>query len=181
MLTLTLQMECSIMFNTGRGRVAKPSKVRRRLGYTPEVCPVRQAEDEVNRMSSHLVDAMGIPGTPSHLPAAAIPCSGIDPDLTTYYRVDHPWALWEADADDFDTAMDNLRTRLPGMGWRITKDGPMNSRARNPEIMAVHTASGRHVAIEALKTRSGNLKPQIDVTLVSPCYQAPEGTDLSRA
>ncbi|MFE0766154.1 hypothetical protein [Streptomyces smyrnaeus] len=77
--------------------------------------------------------------------------------------------------------MDNLRTRLPGMGWRITKDGPMNSRARNPEIKAVHTTSRHHVAIRALKTRSGDLKPQMDVTLVSPCYQAPEGTDLSRA
>lgn len=172
---------CSSMFNTGRGRVAKPWKVRWRLGYTPEVRAVRQAEDEVNRMSSHLVDAMGIHGTPSHIPAAAIPCSGIDPDFTTYYRVDHPCALWEAGADGFDTAMDNLRTRLPGMGWRITKDGPMNSRARNPEIKAVHTTARHHMAIRALKTRSGNLKPQIDVTLVSPCYQAPEGTDLSRA
>ncbi|UNZ15729.1 hypothetical protein [Streptomyces sp. 891-h] len=57
----------------------------------------------------------------------------------------------------------------------------MNSSARNPEIKAVHTTSGHHVAIEALKTRSGNLKPQISVTLVSPCYQAPEGTGLPRA
>ncbi|WP_326808066.1 hypothetical protein OHB04_21735 [Streptomyces sp. NBC_01775] len=162
-------------------RVAKPSKVRRILGYTPEVREVSQAEDEVNRMSSRLVDAMGIPGTPSHIPAAAGPCDAIDPDFTTYYRVDHPWALWRADADDFDTAMENLRSRLPEMGWRITKDGPMNSMARNPEIMAVHTTSGNRVAIRALKTRSGDLKPQIDVTLVSPCYQAPEGTDLSRA
>ncbi|MGP3974415.1 hypothetical protein ACTWQF_10485 [Streptomyces sp. 8N114] len=87
------------MFNTGPGRVAKPSKVRKILGYTPEVRAGRQAEDEVNRMSSRLVDAMGIHGTPSHIPAAAGPCDAIDPDFTTYYIVDHPWALWEADAD----------------------------------------------------------------------------------
>ncbi|WP_326689373.1 hypothetical protein OIE63_20900 [Streptomyces sp. NBC_01795] len=181
LLTLIPLRGCSTMKNTGPGRVAKPSKVRKMLGYTPEVRKVSQAEDEVNRMSSRLVDAMGIPGAPSHIPAAAGPCSAIDPDFTTYYIVDHPWALWRADADDFDTAMENLRSRLPEMGWRITKDGPMNSMARNPEITAVHTASGHRVAIEALKTRSGDLKPQIDVTLVSPCYQAPEGTDLSRA
>ncbi|NSC22444.1 hypothetical protein FM076_15135 [Streptomyces albus subsp. chlorinus] len=180
-MTLIPLMGCSIMKRTGPGRVAKPSKVRRILGYTPEVREVRQAEDEVNRISSRLLDAMGIPGTPSDLPAAAGPCSAVDPDFTTYYIVDHPWALWRADADDFDTAMENLRSRLPGMGWHITKDGPQNSMFRNPEIIAVHTISGHHVAIEALKKRSGDLKPQISVTLVSPCYQAPEGTNLSRA
>ncbi|MDJ1132117.1 hypothetical protein [Streptomyces iconiensis] len=169
------------MDNTGRGRVAKPSKVRKMLGYTPEVREVSEAEDEVNRMSSRLLDAMGIPGTLTDLPAAAGPCDAVDPDFTTYYTVDHPWALGKADVGNFDTAMENLRSRLPGMGWRITKDGPMNSVARNPEIKAVHTTSGHHVAIRALKQRSGDLKPQISVTLISPCYQAPEGTDLSRA
>lgn len=171
----------SIMDNTGCGRVAKPSKVRKILGYTPEVREVRQAEDEVNRMSSRLLDAMGISGIPSDLPAAAGPCDAVDPDFTTYYTVDHPWALWEADADDFDTAMENLRSRLPGLGWRITKDGPQHSMFRNPEIKAVHISSGHHVAIRALKKRSGDLKPQISVTLVSPCYKAPEGSDPSRA
>lgn len=169
------------MKKTGSGRVAKPSKVRRLCGYTPEVREVRRAEDEANQISSRLLDAMGIPGTPSTLPAAAGPCSAVDPDFTTYYTVDHPWALWEADADDFDTAMENLRSRLPGMGWRITKDGPQNSMARNLEIVAVHTASGHRVAIESLKTRSGDLKPQISVTLISPCYKAPEGSDPFRA
>ncbi|WP_159393671.1 hypothetical protein [Streptomyces albus] len=106
----------SIMDNTGPGRVAKPAKVRKILGYTPEVREVRQAEDEVNRMSSRLLDAMGISGTPSDLPAAAGPCEAVDPDFTIYYTVDHPWALWEADADDFDTAMENLRSRLPCLG-----------------------------------------------------------------
>ncbi|MFE9384105.1 hypothetical protein ACFYMO_12905 [Streptomyces sp. NPDC007025] len=67
------------------------------------------------------------------------------------------------------------------MGWRITKDGPQNSMARNPEIKAVHTTSGHRVAIEALKKRSGDLKPQISITLVSPCYEAPEGSDPSRS
>jgi hypothetical protein len=181
LLTLIPLRRRSIMDNSDLKRVAKPSKVRKILGYTPEVREVRQAKDEVNRMSSRLVNAMGIPGTPSDLPAAAGPYSAVDPDFTTYYIVDHPWALWDADADDFDTAMDNLRSRLPEMGWRITKDGPMNSMARNPEIKAVHTTSRHHVVIEALKTRSGKLKPQIEVTLVSPCYQAPEGTNLSRA
>ncbi|WP_055500684.1 hypothetical protein [Streptomyces albus] len=171
----------SIMDNTGPGRVAKPAKVRKILGYTPEVREVWQAEDEVNRMSSRLLDAMGIPGTPSDLPAAAGPCDAVYPDFTTYYTVGHPWALWEADADDFDTAMENLRSRLPGLGWRITKDGPQHSMFRNPEIKAVHISSGYHVAIRALKKRSGDLKPQISVTLVSPCYKAPEGSDPSRS
>jgi hypothetical protein len=78
----------------------------------------------------------------------------------------------------FAQAMQNLRVELPKNGWKVTKDGPAETKAKDPEIIAVDTASHHTIAIQWLSNRPGKLKDMIGVDVDSRCYRAPEGTDI---
>ncbi|MFE7265826.1 hypothetical protein ACFU9B_27685 [Streptomyces sp. NPDC057592] len=150
-----------------------------KLGYKPQVREVQAAEKEVSAISSRLLDAMNVKGKTEGSGAMINLCEAIDPDMKKYYVVAHPWSIYDLQEGTFEQAMQNLRDQLPKMGWKITKDGPTKSIAKNPEIVAVNSNSHHTVTIEWAKKRSGKLKQLISIDVGSRCYKAPEGTDLS--
>ncbi|WP_329195626.1 hypothetical protein [Streptomyces sp. NBC_01435] len=152
-----------------------------KLGYKPQVREVEAAEQEVNDISSRLLDAMNVKGKTGGSGAMIGQCEAVDPDMEKYYTVAHPWSIYDLEEGTFEAAMQNLRDQLPKMGWKITKDGETKSIAKNPEIVAVDTKSHHTVTIEWAKNRSGDLKQLISIDVGSRCYRAPEGTDLSTA
>ena len=148
------------------------------LGYKPEMRAVEPAKDEVNGISSRLLEWMGVKGKVSEPGADFEPCESIDHDMKKYYKVHHPWSVYKLSKGTFEAAMQNLREQLPKHGWDIKKDGETKSQARNPEIVAVNRKSRHWVQIEWARERSGDLEQLITVDVDSRCYRAPEGTDL---
>ncbi|OKK02946.1 hypothetical protein AMK26_24105 [Streptomyces sp. CB03234] len=140
-----------------------------------EIAPAKR---EVNDISSRVLDWMGVEGTTSQSGATATHCDAVDPDLKTHYRIYHPWGIHDLRKGTFEQAMQNLRVQLPKNGWKITKDGPAKTKAKDPQIIAVNTASHHTIAIEWLSNRAGTLKDMISVDVTSRCYRAPEGTDI---
>ncbi|MEV5199754.1 hypothetical protein [Streptomyces sp. NPDC053720] len=150
-----------------------------KLGYKPQEREIQSAKDQVNDISSRLLDLMGVKGKVTEPSAAVNFCETVDPDLQKYYAIHHPWSVYDLEAGTFGQAMENLRRALPEHGWKITKDGETNSIARNPEIIAVNKKSRHTITVEWAKERSGDLKQIIAVDVSSRCYRAPEGTDIS--
>nr|BFD84879.1 hypothetical protein StreXyl84_42800 [Streptomyces sp. Xyl84] len=150
-----------------------------KLGYKPQEQVVQTSKDEVNDISSRLLDWMGVKGKVTESSAAVNTCDAVDPDMEKYYSIHHPWSVYDLKSGTFRQAMDNLRKELPAHGWRITKDGETESIARNPEIIAVNEKTHHAVTIEWAKKRSGNLKQIITVDVNSRCYRAPAGTNIS--
>ncbi|MFF2061341.1 hypothetical protein ACFVWZ_05970 [Streptomyces sp. NPDC058200] len=148
------------------------------LDYKPEVRAVAPAKEEVNKISSSLIDWMSIKGKVSGPGAGVSVCEAVDPDLKTHYTIYHPWSIYDLNKGTFAEAMQSLREQLPKHGWDITKDGETKSRAKNPEIVAVNPTSHHTVQIEWARERSGDLKELISISITSRCYRAPEGTDL---
>lgn len=155
------------------------SEAQDKLGYEPEVREVAPAEEEVNKISSKVLEWMALQGKVSESGAAAGSCEAVDPEFTTYYVVNHPWSVHDVQKGSFAEAMANLRKELPKNGWKITKDGKMNTKAGNPEIVAVHPKTHHTLTVQWREKRSGDLKELITVDVDSRCYRAPKGTDLS--
>ncbi|WP_237330280.1 hypothetical protein [Streptomyces sp. BA2] len=149
-----------------------------KLGYKAETRKIEPAKEEVNEISSNLLDWMGIKGKTTEAGAGVNVCEAVDPGLKEYYTIHHPWSIYDLHKGTFEEAMQNIREQLPKNGWKITKDGETNSRARNPEIVAVNAKSNHTISIEWARERSGNLKEMIGVDVDSRCYRAPEGTDI---
>jgi hypothetical protein len=165
--------------NPGEKTAHEQSAARDRLGYEPEVRAVESAEEEVNKISSKVLEWMALQGKVSEQGAAAGSCGAVDPDFSTYYVVSHPWSVYDVRKGSFAGAMANLRRELPENGWKVTKDGRMKTKAANPEIVAVHLKTHHTLTVQWLEKRSGDLKEIISIDVDSRCYRAPEGTDLS--
>ncbi|WP_271321435.1 hypothetical protein [Streptomyces lienomycini] len=164
---------------TGCGSVGNKSS-EEKLGYTPKVQEIQTSKNQVNDISSRILDWMGVTGKTTEASAAAGICEAVDPDFKKYYLIHHPWSVYDVKDGSFQQAMENIRRELPKHGWKITRDGHTDSAARNPEIVAVNEKSHHTATIEWAKNRSGNLKQIISVDVNSRCYRAPEGTDMSK-
>lgn len=147
------------------------------LGYKPEVRDIAKAKDEVNSISSRVLDWMKVRGSVTEPSAAAHKCEAVDPDFTKYYVVNHPWSVYDLKKGSFDEAMDNLRKTLPEKGWKITKDGPMRTKDADPEIVAVQPDSHHTLTVQWLKPARPGRKELISVDVDSRCFRAPEGVD----
>ncbi|ORT59308.1 hypothetical protein BKD26_15080 [Streptomyces sp. CB03238] len=168
-LGLVVMMGCSSMTEPSAEQI---------LGYQPEVREIAPAKRQVNDISSRVLDWMGVEGTVSEPAAGVRACDAVDPKLTKYYVVSHPWSIYDLRKGTFEQAMQNLRVQLPKHGWEITKDGPMKSRDKDPQIVAVDRKSHHTLTVEWLSNRAGSLKDMIGVDVDSRCYRAPEGTDI---
>ncbi|MFE2596403.1 hypothetical protein ACFXCZ_07830 [Streptomyces sp. NPDC059396] len=91
--------------------------------------------------------------------------------------VRHPWSLTAATDAELAQAMTRLKEGLPEQGWKITQYGRNNSPAKSLELTADHTGKKFGVNVEFWeKGTSGNDNPpSLVVTVVSGCFQVPEG------
>ncbi|MFI0987691.1 hypothetical protein [Streptomyces exfoliatus] len=146
------------------------------LGYQPEVREYKPAKQQVNDVSSRLLDWMAVKGAPTQVSARVTICESVDPDFKTHYLVEHPWAVYDLTKGSFEQAMQNLREQLPRNGWKIVKDGFTESKRKDPQIVAENDTLRLGLNVEWMRNRSGDLKDGIAVTVISRCYRAPEGT-----
>ncbi|GAA2470117.1 hypothetical protein GCM10010406_02040 [Streptomyces thermolineatus] len=147
------------------------------LGYEPEVRDVDVARRDIKEVSSRILDAMALEGGKVTPYGARV--SICEPDPEHLYVMRHPWSVSGVPNAELERGMENLRERLPGLGWRITKYGEANSKAKDLEIRAEHTEKPYNVSITwAKNVAAGGSLISVHVNS-AVCFRPPEGTDLN--
>lgn len=154
-----------------------------KLGYEPVTLGVDQAKEKAKATSSQIFDMIGIRGGKTTQPGPGISTCAEDPkDL---YKVRHTWSVYGVSKDTLSEGFQRLRDRMSSNGWNITKYGPNDSPDKDLRILADSTKEKFTANIELLDATKPGSAPSaskesgIMVTLVSACFRAPEGTDLS--
>ncbi|MGW0080653.1 hypothetical protein [Streptomyces sp. NPDC003393] len=147
----------------------------------PTTLAVDQARSKANHISSQILDVIDIKeGTVTEGGAGVSLC---DQDPDHFYRMRHPWSIYQVPEDKLKQAFQRLREDLPKHGWKIVDYGPNSSKAKLFEITADSTAepfSMNAVLVVSTPTHPHEAQPKIEVTVVSGCFRAPEGTNLDK-
>lgn len=135
--------------------------------------PKEDVQDETEEVSSRILKLIDLKGKTTQVGALADECPGY-PESTNAFRARHDWSVYNVPKSDLEEAMDRLRKGLPDQGWDIGKDGPNNSRNRNPEILAKHLKTGYLLEVTLmLRSEQDSAPSLIAVSVMSPCYKAP--------
>lgn len=145
-------------------------------GYKPEVKPVEQARQQARKYSSAILKYSGLKAgttTPTG-PLASLDADGVERG----YYMDHSWSVYNVPDQSLGQAFERIHSALPGGGWKIVKYGPAKDQAHTPTIDAEHDGDHFTVTIKWIQksTEGGAL---LAVTLNSPIYIAPPGTDMN--
>ncbi|WP_146252327.1 hypothetical protein [Streptomyces carminius] len=143
------------------------------LGYVPTVVGVQEARDRTGELSSQVLDAIGVKGKITE-PGPGVSVCPADPKKEKLYRVRHPWALYGIPDSSLEKGMANLREKLPKNGWKIIADREAESEDRDPVIHAEHEEM-RYALDVVWERETAEHDPQISVTLLSACFETPEG------
>ncbi|MDT3398759.1 hypothetical protein RKE29_19270 [Streptomyces sp. B1866] len=143
---------------------------------------ISAAKKEAAQLSSQILALSGLHGKVTE------PGPGFadDNQVERGYYISHDWAIYDLPNDKLKTGMDNLYRSLPQNDWRIVSYAPAKSEARQLQMRAEHTRTHHLVLIEWIKGKSpgdgpgASDTPEIGVTLTSPAYQAPKGTDMNK-
>ncbi|MFF2790581.1 hypothetical protein ACFVT6_28150 [Streptomyces sp. NPDC058049] len=135
----------------------------------------RDAADAVEKVSAELRGLTGVEGKPSEGRAGVTECAGKDP--ARYFQVFHPWSFYPASDDRLDEAMERLKAALPEHGWKVVRYGPDTSRNNNLGLTADHGGKKYGVSVVQMKK---NDPPKLSLTVVSGCYEVPEGKEVER-
>ncbi|MGC5363834.1 hypothetical protein ACPXCE_19515 [Streptomyces sp. DT24] len=105
-------------------------------------------------------------------PSSPFPIKRSDhPAEDDVFRVRHPWCVYRLPDTGLESVMNRLRKGLPSKGWKIVKDGPDDSRAKAPQIVA-NSGDGQVSAdLRLHMTPAGSeYESAIEVTVVSLCF-----------
>lgn len=152
--------------------------VEDKLGYAPEIRSTYTETAEVDKMSSRILDWTKLTGTTTEGQAAVSPCYESEKDKEEYYVVRHRWSVYDLTEGSYGEGMENLRKELPKNGWKITRDGQVESISRQPQIVAKHTRSNHTIVIEWLWKQKDPDDELIYVTVDSRCMKVPEGEEV---
>lgn len=145
----------------------------------PATLAVDKARAKANHISSQILDMIGITeGQVTQGGAGVSPC---DRDPEHLYLLRHPWSVYEVAPEKLKVGFQRLREQLPKNGWKIVDYGPDTSANKNLELTA--DSENEPFSVDAslhITGSSGKKQPLILVHVVSGCYRAPEGTDLSK-
>ncbi|MFI0760252.1 hypothetical protein ACH4PX_23050 [Streptomyces anulatus] len=134
--------------------------------------PVRSSsemQDEVEKVSGSILEILSLKAKMTEAGAMISPCEG------GAYRAHHPWGVYGPPAKDLEEAMDRLRIQLPENGWKIVKDGPDDSRAKSPQIVA-DSADGKFSVDARFHGRQSDDPAQLEVTVQSTCFRPESGS-----
>ncbi|MFF4450430.1 hypothetical protein [Streptomyces sp. NPDC001502] len=135
----------------------------------------RDAADAVEKVSAELRGLTGVEGKPSEGRAGVTECPGKDP--ARYFQVFHPWSFYPTSNDRLDEAMERLKAALPEHGWKVVRYAPDTSRNKNLGLTADHGEKKYGVSVVQMKQ---NDPPKLSLTVVSGCYEVPEGKAVER-
>ncbi|MDJ1643216.1 hypothetical protein [Streptomyces pakalii] len=133
--------------------------------------PVRassEVQDEVEKVSSSILEILSLKAKMTEAGAMISPCED------GAYRARHPWGVYGPPAKDLGEAMDRLRSQLPTKGWKIVKDGPDDSQAKSPQIVADST-DGKFSVDARFHDRRSDDPAQLEVTVQSACFRPEPG------
>ncbi|MET7622341.1 hypothetical protein [Streptomyces sp. NPDC005408] len=144
-----------------------------------EAAPVRDeavVKKRVTGASSEILDIMALKGKTQPSGAFSVKCSDYPPE-DNVVRMRHPWSIYQVPDADLKAAMGRLQKELPAKGWKIVKDGPDDSQAKSPQIVA-DSGDGQVSADLRLRiTPPGSeYKSAIEVTVVSSCFRDESGS-----
>ncbi|MFI9311541.1 hypothetical protein [Streptomyces triculaminicus] len=138
------------------------------------VMAVGQARGKTKEVSSQIYDMIGV--REGKVTPAGPGVSECREDPKRMYSMRHTWSVYDVPMGELSRGFETLKQRLPSHGWKILKDGPNDSPAKTPELIADSTKEQFTANIALIGPGSG--KPGIMVTLVSACFRLPEGADL---
>lgn len=149
-------------------------------GAKPTVLDVDEAREKTKAVSSQIYDLIKLPSGKVTEPGPSIaPC---DEDPDHLYKTIHPWSVYDVSEDELRAGFQRLRDGLPGKGWKIVRYGPNKSRNKTLELTADSKTEPFAVDAElwVSSPAAGHEKePKILINIVSGCWRAPEGTDIS--
>ncbi|MGX1969117.1 hypothetical protein [Streptomyces sp. CB02115] len=134
--------------------------------------PVRassEVQDEVEKVSGSIMEILSLNAKMTEAGAMISPCEG------GVYRAHHPWGVYGPPAKDLKEAMGRLRNQLPEKGWKIVKDGPDDSQAKIPQIVA-DSADGKFSVDARFHGRQSSDPAQLEVTVQSACFRPESGS-----
>ncbi|MBU7596594.1 hypothetical protein JGS22_002810 [Streptomyces sp. P38-E01] len=152
--------------------------IEEKLGYTPELRSTYTETSKVDEMSSQILEWTKLTGKTTEGPAAVSPCYESEKSKEEYYVVRHRWSIYQLTAGSFSEGMENLRRELPKNHWKITRDGPVDSISKQPQILAEHTRSNHTLVIEWHWKEPDPKDELIYVAVDSRCMKVPEGEEV---
>lgn len=145
----------------------------------PPTLAVDQARKAANHLSSQVLNLINIKQGKVAGGGAGVSLCDEDPDHL--YRMRHPWSIYDVSAGELEAGFQRLREGLPKNGWKVVAYGRDTSANKNLELTADSTTERFSVnASLHITGSSGTQQPMIQVHMVSGCFRAPEGTDLSK-
>lgn len=135
---------------------------------------VEAVNAETKKISSQLFDLIAIKGKVDGAGPGSSQC-GDDQDRNFLMR--HSWSISGSSDTQVSQAMTRLKEGLPKQGWKIVSYERNNSPAKSLTLIADHDEKKFGVNVEFWeKGKSGNNNPPaLVVTVVSGCFQVPEG------
>ncbi|WP_434595682.1 hypothetical protein [Streptomyces sp. A5-4] len=137
---------------------------------TAEVQDSEKMQEEVEKRSNRILEMIKLEGKSTQSGATLLPCSGYAPEEKTQ-RARHPWSIYDVPVEDMEKAMDRMRTALPKNGWKIVKDGPDESLAKTPTIIADSDDGKFSVKLRLMDERKHKETSLIAITVTSSCFQ----------
>ncbi|WP_086726242.1 hypothetical protein [Streptomyces carpinensis] len=141
---------------------------------------VDRAREKAKAVSSQIYELINIRTGKVTEPGPSI--STCDQDPKNFYKTVHPWSVYDVSEDELKAGFQRLKEGLPGKGWKIVQYGPNKSRDRTLELTADSRSEPFSVNVElwvSSPTAGAEKDPKILVNVVSGCWRAPKGTDLS--
>ncbi|MFE9488437.1 MULTISPECIES: hypothetical protein [unclassified Streptomyces] len=152
------------------------------LDYEPTTLALDKAKKRTGELSSQVLGLIGIKEGKVTEPGPLLATCDEDPDHL--YKTRHPWSIYNVSSEDvLKKGFQRLREELPEQGWTVVDYGPDTSKAKTLGLTADKKNERFSVRAELMvssPTAGTEKNPRIEVTVVSGCYRAPEGTDLNQ-
>ncbi|CAH9415428.1 hypothetical protein SGL43_02444 [Streptomyces globisporus] len=133
------------------------------------------AADRAEKVSSEILDLIGIKGKASDTGPGVSECGGRDPEK--YFQIFHPWSFTPASPGELDGVMERLKGELPKHAWKVVEYGPNTSKNKSIELTADNDKKKHSVKIAHFAKGES---PSLNLMVVSGCYQVPDGEKVDR-
>lgn len=135
-----------------------------------------EATSDTKSVSSEILEMIHIKGKASEEGPGVSSC-GAEKDDEIFFRMRHPWSFTPKDSGQLSAAMKHLKEELPKKGWKVVEYAPDKSPNKNLSLTADNDKKKFSVNIVHYGKDD---PPYIGVTVISGCYQVPEGQTVDR-
>ena len=138
---------------------------------------VEAARTDAESVSSRILKVIDLDGKVTE-PGPGVSTCG-DSSSDTHFTIKHPWSVYDVPVKDMEAAMKRLKSGLPEEGWEVVSYGPDKSQARNLQLVADYKHGDKQFSVNIRLLDEGDGKSgqrsMINVSLVSACFQVPDG------